>query len=142
MHRHPAALRSADHPRLQSRLSHHGLPPRPHDRAKLLSNRQRRRDGHPRAAQHQPRPPGQGSLPAGLAARRARLSRRGFPRYQNAGRALQREVREGRAAAAVRADARVRRAGAVHHADREDAEQLAVDVRHVLQRSRSIKMGR
>ena len=142
VHRHPAALRLADHSRLQSRLSHPGLSPRPHDRAKPLPDRQCRRDGHSRAAQHQPRPPSQGSLPAGIAARRARLSRRGFPRYQNAGRALQREVREGRAAAAVRADARVRRAGAVHYADREDAEQFAVDVRHVLQRSRRIKMGR
>ena len=142
VHRHPAALRLADHSRLQSRLSHPGLSPRPHDRAKPLPDRQCRRDGHSRAAQHQPRPPSQGSLPAGIAARRARLSRRGFPRYQNAGRALQREVREGRAAAAVRTDARVRRAGAVHYADREDAEQLAVDVRHVLQRSRRIKMGR
>ena len=142
VHRHPTALRLADHPRLQSRLSHPGLSPRPHDRAKPLPDRQCRRDGHSRAAQHQPRPPSQGSLPAGIAARRARLSRRGFPRYQNAGRALQREVREGRAAAAVRTDARVRRAGAVHDADREDAEQFAVDVRHVLQRSRRIKMGR
>ena len=142
VHRHPAALRLADHSRLQSRLSHPGLSPRPHDRAKPLPDRQCRRDGHSRAAQHQPRPPSQGSLPAGIAARRARLSRRGFPRYQNAGRALQREVREGRAAAAVRTDARVRRAGAVHDADREDAEQFAVDVRHVLQRSRRIKMGR
>ena len=141
VHRHPAALRLADHSRLQSRLSHPGLSPRPHDRAKPLPDRQCRRDGHSRAAQHQPRPPSQGSLPAGIAACRARLSRRAA-RYQNAGRALQREVREGRAAAAVRADARVRRAGAVHDADREDAEQFAVDVRHVLQRSRRIKMGR
>ena len=46
VHRHPAALRPADHPRLQSRLSHHGLSPRPHDRAKPLPDRQCRRDGH------------------------------------------------------------------------------------------------
>ena len=141
VHRHPAALRSADHPRLQSRLPHHGLPPRPHDRAKPVPDRQCRRDGHSRAAQHQPRSPSQGSLSARLSARRARLSRRSA-RHQDAGRALQREVREGRAAAAFRAVARVRRVRAVHCADREDAEQLALDVRHVLQRSRRCEEGR
>lgn len=127
---------------VQPGLSHGRLSSCADDGAKSVSRRERGCDGCAGASQQHPRVAEAGFVPTGVVAPAAGMSGLYAARCEDVDGAVQRQTGDSGEDADERTAVGERSAGAVHSSGSEDVEQLAVDMRCVLQRSCRCRVGR